>query len=120
MSGLQIVKSWLSYRMKKRKGKKSSALDDIRPRTWTFDEELIDLLWLLEATMDRLPKAVALLDEILASGLFAASDFPQPTLEERRGPRLSAALEEQLALEMLEYEANDDEDEAEVAEEEAA
>lgn len=31
VSGLNVVQSWLDYRMKKRAGKKSSPLDDIRP-----------------------------------------------------------------------------------------
>ena len=31
VSGLEVVKSWLGYRMKKRSGKKSSRLDEIRP-----------------------------------------------------------------------------------------
>jgi hypothetical protein len=35
VSGLKVVQSWLGYRMKKRAGKKSSPLDDIRPERWT-------------------------------------------------------------------------------------
>ena len=35
VSGLKVVQSWLSYRMKEGAGKKSSPLDDIRPRRWT-------------------------------------------------------------------------------------
>ena len=42
VSGLAVVESWLSYRMFERKGKKSSSLDDIRPETWQFDNELFD------------------------------------------------------------------------------
>ena len=34
VSGLQIVNSWLGYRIKRRRGKKSSLLDDIRPEHW--------------------------------------------------------------------------------------
>jgi hypothetical protein len=34
-----------------------------------------------------LPEAARTLDEILASQLFVANDFPQPTDTERRGPR---------------------------------
>lgn len=52
VSGLQVVKSWLAYRMKERAGKKSSPLDEIRPETWTFDNELLDLLWVLDNTID--------------------------------------------------------------------
>ncbi len=32
VSGLRVLRSWLGYRMKNRKGRKSSPLDDIRPR----------------------------------------------------------------------------------------
>ena len=56
VSGLQVVKSWLAYRMKDRGGKKSSPLDEIRPETWTFDNELLDLLWVLDNTIDLLPE----------------------------------------------------------------
>ena len=31
VSGLRVLRSWLGYRMKNRKGRKSSPLDDIRP-----------------------------------------------------------------------------------------
>ncbi len=44
VSGFQPVKSWLDYRMKSGAGRKSSPLDDLRPRTWSFDEALLDLL----------------------------------------------------------------------------
>ncbi len=37
VSGLQVVRSWLGYRMKDRKGKKSSPLDDIHPERWTSE-----------------------------------------------------------------------------------
>ena len=87
VSGLQVVKSWLGYRMKKRSGKKSSPLDEIRPTTWQFDEELLDLLWLLEHTVDLLPELTTLFQDILKSDLFASSDFPQPTEQERKGPQ---------------------------------
>ena len=41
VSGLRVLHSWLSYRKKKRKGKKSSTLDDIRPTRWTQTKELL-------------------------------------------------------------------------------
>ena len=57
VSGLQVVKSWLNYRKLVPSGRKSSDLDKIRPERWTFGEELIELLWLLEATVASNPKA---------------------------------------------------------------
>ncbi|HAL16478.1 MAG TPA: DNA methyltransferase [Anaerolineaceae bacterium] len=83
VSGLQVVKSWLGYRMKERSGKKSSALDDIRPETWTFDDELLDLLWVLDNTIDLLPEVNANFERILNSDLFKAEDFPKPTAAEK-------------------------------------
>ena len=58
VSGLKVVQSWLKYRMKKGAAKKSSPLDDIRPTRWTsqFTTELLELLWVLEATLARLSR----------------------------------------------------------------
>ncbi len=83
VSGLQVVQSWLAYRMKKGAGKKSSPLDQIRPERWHFDEELLDLLWVLEHTVDLWPSLAQALDDILSSDLFTAKDFPEPKPEER-------------------------------------
>lgn len=46
VSGFKVVQSWLGYRMKRRAGKKSSPLDDIRPERWTarMSDELLELL----------------------------------------------------------------------------
>ena len=41
VSGLKPLQSWLGYRMKKRKGRSSSELDNIRPSTWVFTDELL-------------------------------------------------------------------------------
>jgi hypothetical protein len=83
VSGFEVLKSWLAYRMKKGAGKKSSPLDDIRPERWEFDEELLDLPWVLEHTVGMWPELKILLDAILASELFTAADFPEPTPVER-------------------------------------
>jgi hypothetical protein len=50
VSGLKVVQSWLAYRMKKRAGKKSSPLDDIRPERWTprMTDELLEMLWVVQ------------------------------------------------------------------------
>lgn len=87
VSGLEVVKSWLGYRMRKRAGKHSSELDNIRPRTWEFDGELLDLLWVLDHTVDLLPDMVKVFSLVLESALFRSSDFPEPTDLERKGPK---------------------------------
>ncbi len=95
ISGFQVVKSWLGYRMKDRSGKKSSPLDDIRPSTWEFDGELLVLLWVLDATVELYPELSSLLGRVLESELFLAADFPPPTEIEKSAP---VKVAEQLPL----------------------
>lgn len=85
VSGLQIVKSWLDYRMKKGAGKRSSPLDELRPGRWTaaLTRELLELCWALEWTLAQYPTLDAWLDEVLASPLLAATELPLPGAAER-------------------------------------
>jgi hypothetical protein len=92
VSGLPIVDSWLGYRMLDRSGKASSVLDNIRPATWTFDLELVELLWVLEATLSTLPTAAILLDQVVDGPLLLATTLPTPTVTEREGPGLVPIL----------------------------
>jgi len=87
ISGLDVVKSWLGYRMRKRSGKSSSPLDAIRPSAWHFDDELLDLLGILDHTIDLLPEIDVLLGQILAGELWRAGEMPTPTEAERTGPK---------------------------------
>ena len=87
VSGLKVLQSWLGYRMKTRKGKKSSPLDDIRPQRWTFSGELVHLLSILDYTVSVTPEAAQLLDEVVAGELIDASQLPQPTEAERKAPK---------------------------------
>jgi hypothetical protein len=88
VSGLKVVQSWLGYRMKKRAGKKSSPLDDIRPERWTarMSDELLELLWVLEATLAMEPELEKVLDKIVAGACFTANELPVPKPEERKAP----------------------------------
>ena len=88
VSGLKVVHSWLDYRKRKRAGKKSSALDNIRPERWTarMSEEFLELLWILEATLAMEPDLERTLDRVVLGPCFLASDLPQPTPEQRRAP----------------------------------
>ena len=88
VSGFEVVKSWISYRLLERKGKKSSVLDDKRPDTWQFDNELLDLLWVLDATVDLMPEVSNVFEGVLESYLFSAHDFPIPSDAERKGPQV--------------------------------
>ena len=86
VSGYHVVKSWLDRRKRERSGRKSSALDDIRPERWEFSGELLELLWVIEETIRLQPEGAALLDEVCASDLFTADELPAPTAEERLPP----------------------------------
>ena len=89
VSGLKVVQSWLKYRMKKGAGKKSSPLDDIRPTSWTsqFTTELLELLWVLEATLAAYPDQAQLLQEVIAGDCFQADELPSVPEEMRKPPR---------------------------------
>ena len=88
VSGLKVLRSWLGYRMANRKGRKSSPLDDIRPRTWTFTDELLHLITILQHTVDVTPTAAQLLDEIVSGPLLLATDLPTPTDADRKPPKV--------------------------------
>ena len=98
VSGLKVVQSWLGYRMKKRKGRKSSPLDDIRPECWTprMSEELLKLLWVLEATLAMEPQLKDALDQVVAGPCFTAADLPHPQPDERKSPAKGTAAGELL------------------------
>ena len=87
VSGLRILHSWLSYRKKNRKGRKSSPLDDIRPTRWTQTDELLLVLSIIEHTIEVTPKAADLLDQIVKGPLVPAADLPTPTPANRKPPR---------------------------------
>jgi len=88
VSGLKVVQSWLGYRMKSGKGKKSSPLDEIRPTQWPaqFTTELLELLWVLEATLASYPEQAKLLEQVLAGPLFQISELPAVPESARKPP----------------------------------
>jgi hypothetical protein len=89
VSGLKVVQSWLGYRMKKPKGKKpSSPLDEIRPDCWTeqFTTELLELLWVLEATLAGYPGQAKLLAAVVKGPCFRADELPAVPEAARRPP----------------------------------
>ena len=88
VSGLKVVKSWLGYRMRRRRGKRSSPLDDIHPERWTpeFTTELLHLLWILEATLAEYPQQRRLLAQVSEGPLFTADGLPAVPADSRRPP----------------------------------
>ena len=91
VSGLQVVKSWLGYRKQQRAGRSSSPLDNIRRARWSFTEELLELLWLLEATFNLQPEGEALLEQVCDSDTFSHTELPTPTVEEQKPPTIQDA-----------------------------
>jgi len=91
VSGFPVVRSWLDYRMAEPRGRRSSPLDDIGPTTWpaTFTAELLELLWVLEATIAVGPRLDEWLERVIAGPLFTTSDLPQPSEMERKPPAIS-------------------------------
>ena len=78
VSGLKVVQSWLKYRMRDGAGRKSSPLDEIRPTRWPaqFNDELLQLIWVLEATLAIYPEQQELLNSVVAKECFTANDLP--------------------------------------------
>jgi hypothetical protein len=88
VSGLKAVQSWLNYRMRKGAGKKSSPLDEIRPERWTsqFTTELLELLWVLEATVAGYPEQAKLLETVAAGPCFRGAELPGVHDDARKPP----------------------------------
>jgi hypothetical protein len=92
VSGLKVVQSWLAYRMKKPKGKRPSPLDKITPDRWPseFTTELLELLWVLEATIAEYPAQAKLLSAVVKGPCFKADELPPVPDAARKPPaRLS-------------------------------
>jgi len=94
VSGLKVVQSWLKYRLKEGAGKKSSPLDDIHPDHWTsqFTTELLELLWVLEATVASYPEQAKLLGHVISGPCFQADELPPVPDRMRKPPTRPGAL----------------------------
>ena len=88
VSGLKVVQSWLAYRMKRPKGRKSSPLDEINPARWPseFTTELLELLWVLEATIAEYPAQAKLLSAVVKAPCFKGDELPPVPDAARRPP----------------------------------
>jgi hypothetical protein len=110
VSGLKVVHSWLAYRMKKRAGKSSSPLDEIRPANWSprLTDELLELLWVLEESLLMQPSLSTLLDKVATEPCFLATELPVPSQEQRRPEADIEEDDDQLS--MFEESVEDDDD----------
>ena len=88
VSGLKVVQSWLRYRMRNGAGRTSSPLDAIRPERWTsrFTTELLELLWVLEATVEAWPEQERLLNAVAEGECLRADELPPVPDELRKAP----------------------------------
>ena len=88
VSGLKVVQSWLGYRMKDPKGRKSSPLDEINPGKWPseFTTQLLELLWVLEATIAEYPAQAKLLSAVVKGKCFRADELPAVPDDARKPP----------------------------------
>ena len=79
--------------MREGAGRRSSPLDEIRPTRWTaqFTRELLELLWVLEGSVERQPELAKLLDAVVAGTCFGAEELPAPAAWERQAPRVRRA-----------------------------
>lgn len=89
VSGLKVVRSWLDYRMKDPKGKKSSPLDDINPQQWpsASTTEFLELLWVLEVTIAEYPGQAKLLEAVVKGKCFNADELPAVPDAARKPPK---------------------------------
>lgn len=94
ISGLKVLQSWLGYRMQKPKGKKSSALDKIRPQKWSneMNKNLHELIWILEATLNMEPDLENILQSVVESECFNANELPKPLESQKKPPKPSVKL----------------------------
>jgi hypothetical protein len=95
VSGFRPVESWLRYRMLRRGGRAGregsrSPLDELRPASWCFTDELLALLWVVEACMSLRPELDSFLDDVCGGPLIPATVLPSPTAAQRREPEAAA------------------------------
>jgi hypothetical protein len=97
LSGMQVVRKWLGYRTEKGTGRaagSASPLDQIRPTKWEdeWTNELLELVSVLQRTVDLQPEGVELLDLIVAGPLISADELPDAPLALRQPPALRRGL----------------------------
>ncbi|MCA1648131.1 MAG: N-6 DNA methylase [Chloroflexi bacterium] len=74
VSGLQVIAAWLRQRVRKKKPGRSP-LDGLRPNRWTpsLTQELLEITWVLAATVALEPRLDALLEKIVSGPLYCST-----------------------------------------------
>lgn len=86
VSGLEVVSSWLGYRMKVPAGKSSSPLDRIPSNEWHFDRELLELLWQVEYFLKAEIEGAELLSQVVSGELIPVAELGPPLDNETKAP----------------------------------
>ena len=86
VSGMNVVGSWLGYRMKNPAGDSSSPLDRMQATTWQHDTELLELLWQIEFMISTESDGMELIQEVLREKKISPSSLGLPTEKEREAP----------------------------------
>ncbi len=95
LSGYRPVPGWISGRLAGGAGRRSSRLDAIHCDAWTpgTSEELLELLWTVEATLALGPALDEALEKVCAGPCGLVSELPAPSQHERREPALPRRAE---------------------------
>jgi hypothetical protein len=75
VSAFKPLQKWLGYRKAQRDGRTSSPLDAITYDEWTFTDELLLVINVLQHTVDLTPRAATLLTRVLSSEIFTAEEL---------------------------------------------
>ena len=101
VSGHKVVQSWISYRLLRSKGKKSSPLDDESSSAWgaDFTSELLRLLNILSRTLEISALQAELLDEIVKDKVLSDGVLGEVPSEWRAAPKYNLLQPEMTSFE---------------------
>lgn len=86
VSDMNVLGSWLGYRMKEPAGRSSSPLDQMQANTWKYDGELLELLWQLEFMINAEPRGAELLERVIVGEIIPPIKLGVPTSTEKQAP----------------------------------
>jgi hypothetical protein len=100
VSGMDVIRKWLSYRMEKPAGKaasSSSPLDLVRPTTWLeeWSTELVEVVTAIKESLAMIPDGITLLGEIVSRPLIDADELPAVPAALRKPPSLKGGLHDE-------------------------
>jgi len=103
VSGMDVVRKWLGYRMEKPAGRAASStspLDQIRPTTWLpeWSTELVEVVTAIKESLAMIPDGIALLEEIVSGPLIDGDELPVAPEALRKPPSVKAGKSGELEL----------------------